>query len=416
MSSATTAVQEPPKKKRKKDKNQFWLVKVPVWVAEEWFDDRKYPNGSQLGELYVMPDDTNKTKKKSMKLEVTRPHPMTSTPNPHSGGLLDPSGNNKFESSLKQFDVPIPTQFKMEQRKDRERVNVKHGELKVMGKDRLLVFHDKAAFPVGSKVEALDNSRNNGIAMDSDDEDDDVDMNSKGAKGQNGKNGKKSSLSSTIKGYAKGEIKEINDDRTFTVEFTKTKKQRYNVPERDIRFQDPSEALRANRCKILSIVNAEIDVSPVWTPQYKEYLQIRSMKKSFQHTMQLKRKENIFKQTREERERAAAKEVEKNKMDDAVNAKSKNKSNVKKKRVKKVRKDDKLYENMIFAAFEKDSCLNQADFERKTGEPWNFLRPVVVRLCDRIKSAEKGRGFVLKDEFRLATDNAIETVPESADK
>lgn len=287
----SNTVQEPPKKKRKKDKNQFWLVKVPVWVAEEWFDERKYPNGSQLGELYVTPNETDKSKR-SMKLEVTRPpRPITTSAtnqHPNGGGLLgDPSGNSKFQSTLKQFDVPIPTQFKMEERKPRERVNVKHGELKVMGKDRLLVFHDKPAFPVGSKVEALDNSRNNGMAFDSeDDNDDDVDMNSNanGAKSGNGKNGKnsKNALSSTIKGYAKGEIKEINDDRTFTVEFTKTKKQRYKCPERDIRFQDPSEAARANRCKIWGMVNSEIDVSPVWTPQYRQYLQIRSMKKSFQ--------------------------------------------------------------------------------------------------------------------------------------
>ena len=109
----------------------------------------------------------------------------------------------------------------------------------------------------------------------SEDEDEDDDMGSN-------KNKKKNETTASIKGYAKGVIKEINDDRTFTVEFKKSKKQRYNVPERDIRFEDAQQAQRANKCKILGIVNGEMDVTPEWTPQYKQFLQLRSMKKSFQ--------------------------------------------------------------------------------------------------------------------------------------
>merc|ERR1712048_803117 len=130
------------------------------------------------------------------------------------------------------------------------------------------------------------------------------------------------------KGYAKGEIKEINDDRTFTVEFSKTKKQRYKTPERDIRFQDPTEATRANRCKILSIVKSEIDVSPVWTPQYRQYLQIRSMKKSFQHTMQIKKKEDKFnKLSKADRDRKADDRIRENKERDAASRKPKSSLN-----------------------------------------------------------------------------------------
>merc|ERR1712228_714644 len=167
--------------------------------------------------------------------------------------------------------------------------------------DKLLVFHDKPPFPVGSKVEALDTSRNhrgrNSNAMETDDGDDDADEDTD-KKTKKKKNSK--GVSSTIKGYAKGVIAEINDDRTFTVDFTG--KQRYNVPARDIRFSDPNEAARANKCKIYGVVNGEMDVTPIWTPQYQQFLHIRSMKKSAQHTMQIKERVDIFKQSAAERE------------------------------------------------------------------------------------------------------------------
>ena len=133
--------------------------------------------------------------------------------------------------------------------------------------------------------------------------------------------------------------------------------------------------------------------------------------------MQIKKKEDKFaKLSKAERDRKAEDKIRENKERDAQTRKPKSSLNAKKaKRVKNVRKDEKLYENMIFAAFEKESCLNQEDFFRKTGEPWNFLRPVVNKLCDRVKNAEKGnRSWVLKEEFRLATDNAVETSTETA--
>merc|ERR1712113_159881 len=72
-------------------------------------------------------------------------------------------------------------------------------------------------------------------------------------------------------------------------------------------------------------------------------------------------------------------------------------------------KDEKIYETLIFAAFEKESSLNQEDIARKTREPWNFLRPIVEKLCDRHKNAAKGgRSWVLKPEYRLNTDADIQ--------
>eukprot|EP01083_Nonionella_stella_P010240 29243_1 len=405
-SSNSNEVKKPPKKKRKKGKSNFWLVKIPNWLHDEWFDDTKYPNCSRLGELYVIPDQKDSSKK-TMKLEVTRPHPQ----NPSKSSLHD--RNHHRNNPLKQFEnIPIPTHFKMEQREARHRVNVMHGELKVTGQDKLLVFHDKPPFPVGSHVEALDNSRNtNSHMMRDQDEDDDIKMSSKKKKAKN--------LSmSAMKGYAKGEVKEINDDRSFTVQFSKTKKVRYKVPERDIRFENPQEAQRANKCKIWGMVNGEMDVTPQWTPQYSKFLQLRSMKKAFQHTMQIKERKNIFAQSKDERERDAMKKISANKTTDRKHVKSnKNKTNVeKKKRVKNVRKEEKVYENLIFAAFEKDSMLNQKDIELKTSEPWNFLRPIVQKLCNRHQNAAKsGRSWVLKPEFRLATDTAIELETSEGD-
>eukprot|EP01083_Nonionella_stella_P279158 949623_1 len=320
-----------------------------------------------------------------MKLEVTRPHPQ-----------INNNRNDNYKYKHNQFDnIPIPSQFKMDQRAQRNRVNVKHGELTITGQDKLLVFHDKPPFPVGSHVEALDNSRN--INNNNNNNNEDIDIKMKDKKDVN---------AVTIKGYNKGIIKEINNDRTFTVQFNKTKKQRYKVPERDIRFENPQEAARANKCKIMGVVNGEMDVTPQWTPQYKKYLQLRSMKRAFQHTMQIKEKRNIFNASRAERDRDAMAKIHANRKLDKKNVKSnKNKDVRGKKRVKNVRKDEEVYKNMVFAAFEKESCLTQKDMESKTGEPWNFLRPIVQKICDRHQNTNKGgRSWILKPEFRLATD------------
>merc|ERR1712204_63646 len=97
---------------------------------------------------------------------------------------------------------------------------------------------------------------------------------------------------------------------------------------------------------------------------------------------------------------------------DAGNAKARrdrrDQSDAKIKRVKNVRKDAQVYETLIFAAFEKESTLNQRDLVTKTREPWSFLRPIMEKLCDRHKNADKqGRNWVLKPEYRLNTDAEI---------
>ena len=225
-----------------------------------------------------------------MKLEITAPPPSMNNAMNQSKYSMSNDALSFRNNPLKQFEnIPIPAKFKVDERDKRYRVNVKHGELQKLDPDKLLVFHDKPAVPVGSKVEALDNSRNNNQSSfgsdDEDEENEDDDIKMKDNKNKNGKNGKKkgdNSTLATIKGYAKGVIKEINNDRTFTVEFNKTKKQRYQVPERDIRFIDPQEANKANKCKIQGVITGEMDVQPQWTKQYKDYLQIRAMKISAQ--------------------------------------------------------------------------------------------------------------------------------------
>ena len=143
-SSSAAPIKQPPKKKRKR--GNFWLVKVPVWVAEQWFDDTKYPNGSRLGELYVSPDAADPNKK-SMKLELTQPLKRSKTNNNHNYNNYSMADDSSFNKTVDQFkDIPIPPVFKMEQRESRNRVNVKHGSLKVLGKDQLLVFHDVISF------------------------------------------------------------------------------------------------------------------------------------------------------------------------------------------------------------------------------------------------------------------------------
>ena len=167
--NTNSTIQEPPKKKRKKEKSKYWLVKIPTWIAEEWFNDKKYQSGARLGDLYILPSKDGKGKKE-MKLEITAPPPQRITNSNHNTSDLHDKNN-----PLKAFqDIPIPSSLKMDERDKRTRINVKHGELKTLGQDKLLVFHDKPTFPVGSKVEALDNSRNshNQSAFNSDDEED----------------------------------------------------------------------------------------------------------------------------------------------------------------------------------------------------------------------------------------------------
>ena len=108
-----------------------------------------------------------------------------------------------------------------------------------------------------------------------------------------------------------------------------------------------------------------------------------------------------------QREKLAQKRIERQKQNDKANAKRRRgKSDATKtKRVKAVRKDDQQYENMIFAAFEKESVLTQKEMERKCGgEKWRFLKPVVERICNMHGRTNSEKSWVLKPEFRLATD------------
>merc|ERR550539_1947727 len=118
--SSTAPIKQPPKKKRKR--GNFWLVKVPNWIADEWFDDTKYPNGARLGELYVSPNATDPNKK-SMKLELTQPplkRSKTSKHHNYNHYTMADDPSSAFKRQVNQFkDIPIPPLFKMEQRETR---------------------------------------------------------------------------------------------------------------------------------------------------------------------------------------------------------------------------------------------------------------------------------------------------------
>lgn len=249
-----SSTQQPPKKKRKK--STYWLVKIPRWLGDEWFNDNKYQPGTQLGQFCAVPRDDTNTDELDIKLQISNPpspiNPKTQTSN----------------SSVKQLEyIPIPSHFRMDEREKRHRINVKHGELQKLGADKLLLFHDKPSFPIGSKVEAFDASRLDQNHNDTDEEDDDIIMNKKST--------------NTFNGYAKGVIKGINNDRTYTVEFDESHQQRYQVPEKDIRFIDAQQAKKANKCKLQGIIKSEMDVQPEWNKRYQDYLQKRAMNDKF---------------------------------------------------------------------------------------------------------------------------------------
>lgn len=123
---------------------------------------------------------------------------------------------------------------------------------------------------------------------------------------------------------------------------------------------------------------------------------------------------NRFVGSEEQRNKASEAIINDNKRLDAGNAKARrdrrDQSGAKIKRVKNVRKDAQVYETLIFAAFEKNSVIEQRELCQQIREPWSFLKPIMEKLCDRHKNADKqGRNWVLKPEYRLNTDAEILT-------
>ena len=124
--------------------------------------------------------------------------------------------------------------------------------------------------------------------------------------------------------------------------------------------------------------------------------------------MKLKKRVDQYAQDKKKREKMAQDRIARQRLNDKNNAKRYKRGSdgdKKTKRVKKVRKDAEQYENMIFAAFEKDSVLTQKEIEQRCGgDSWRFLKPVVEKICNMHSRGQSGRSWVLKPEFRLATD------------
>ena len=56
---------------------------------------------------------------------------------------------------------------------------------------------------------------------------------------------------------------------------------------------------------------------------------------------------------------------------------------------------------MILKAFDNSSYLDTKTLVNLTGQPWSFLRPVVIKMCNLIQGGEFRRHYRLKDEYRV---------------
>ena len=382
-------MEEPPNKKQRTNDNKtnkvYMVVRLPKWLNDEWWNDNngqpKHLPNSELGKIYLIPKNNNNNNNKI-----------------HSTNFDDfkvRMNINTYKKSKNSDELNIPTKFEFKKRGTRNRMNVKHGELKKFDKNQLLIFTDKPAFAIEQEIEGLDTQYINNN------------------KNKRSRKAKYESIFNN-KQFRKGKITHINNDRTYTIEFDNGHERR-NVPETDIRTlnrNDP-KSIKQDKCKKKAMATVEFDILPIKTKEYFKYFAQKTKAMTFKpkHNkgVTVTKKENIYDLSMEERDKIATQQkLEKKKREMLLQTKTKNnRSNNPNKKVKNVRKSEAFYKNAIFAAFENKTALNKREIEKATQEPWNFLKPIIKLLCEYHKRDEDGIKWKLKDEYRLATDAAI---------
>lgn len=242
----------------------------------------------------------------------------------------------------------------------------------------------------------------------SDTEDDDIQNNTSSTSKTNKRNNNNKSVSIKLGNYRKGTIIHVNDERTFDIEFDDGHV-RTNCPMREIRFLDPSkDAPKADNCKIWSLTSHEMDVQPIWNAKYQQFLKHRSLRMNHGLKSIVNEVKNEFTLSAEKRERIADAKIAMNKkaqMQTMSKGRREKAMNLNKKpRLKRVRKEDEEYKQIILSVFDKNERLSQKEVISRTGEPWSFLQNMMQKFCVTVSGTGKNtrsKEWQLREEYVL---------------
>jgi len=223
-------------KKTKKRKNQYWLVKVPKYVTEEWWSDEKFPKGSVVGKIKI-----TKSFAKSETGEMQLPEMAL---NIETKSPVDPS-----------ITINVPDELKLVQIKDAKRYVLKYGKRILKDSEKKLVFTDRPMFPEGSIVDAVH---------------------------------------SNSQSYKRGTIISANhDSRTFNVRFDNGEIQNSLPPSKINAKELPP---KVDKCKMEGLVSNSFSAQTIFNEKYKKFLLERKKQSLLRKNTKLKRKTNIFEQ------------------------------------------------------------------------------------------------------------------------
>jgi len=223
-------------KKPKKRKNQYWLVKVPKYVTEWWWNDEKFPKGSVVGKIKITKSfaksDTGEMQLPEMALNIKRVSPV------------DPS-----------ITINIPDELKLVQIKDAKRYMLKYGKRILKDPEKKLVFTDRPMFPEGAIVNAVH---------------------------------------SNSQSYKKGTIISANHDtRTFNVRFD-TGEIQNSLPPSKINAKELPP--KVDKCKLEGLVSNSFSGQTIYNEQYKKFLLARQTKSLIRKNTKFRKQTNIFEQ------------------------------------------------------------------------------------------------------------------------
>lgn len=354
------------KKGGKKGGKKYYLVKVPKFIAQSWWDPQKYPPHSNLGTLQYMGAKKMKggqTEKAHMKLTVNVNDPhypgkprMNATPN---GGMV--------EAPLK-----IPSELNVSEKKSRTVSRFKHDRYQDKEEVKLLVFSEKTLPALNKPLQVK--TRNGDLEN-----------------------------ATVLNIYEQGgkQLCEVKYDDGAAAGGQKHE----SVTERDVEI----ERVEWNRkCKLIRYVDRHLEATPVMGAEYRKFLKNRFRAETTRSNVQIQSRESIFdindstvagkKRRRDLVERKLEIERKKQRI---INEGPK---------LKRVRRDADIYRKKIFAAFDKQPYLTREDLCGWCGDssgsaPWAFIKETVASLCQYHNVGEHQKTFSLKDDYKLDTDH-----------
>lgn len=358
--------------KAKKKNTKYFVVKIPKFLADEWWDNNKYPVGSGtnqhtlLGRMYDMNDKKNKSSNnnndKLASLNV----------------VVNPTNYMRHQKELYES---IPLEFRLKQRPPKRRRNTKHGEVVDAGADSLLIFNDKPEFGENDDVEVLNpNIKSNNI----------------------------------LDKYCRGHILKVNNDRTYNIRLNSDHNSVLltNIHKRYIRLKKYNE--KQDICKKKSKTQFEFDLQPIPNREYFEFIKKRKNKqtKKIVKVVPAGKMDETKKSLEKVKKTIYSTTIQKNSDGYTYqDRKTKSKSSSidtkpKKRKEKAVRKEKEYYKNVLFNVFDKyrRTKMTQNEITKYSNEKWAFIKDVVVLYCNQKGKENNSRVWELKDEFKIAGD------------